>query len=144
MENIRIDQNSNVTKLMKTIQSTESLHIYLLKRTDFSPTFMNATSVCLRLLVTSGIWTATLTLLQEYADKYGRIHVTVGPLFDYNGDGLRDRWTDITRSRFTFSASGHISATLASHQWCPQTLALDDLLGQQLPIFMSPKLPVSS
>ena len=31
-----------------------------------------------------------MRLLVEYSERYGRVDVTVGPLFDYNADGLRD------------------------------------------------------
>ena len=37
-----------------------------------------------------------MSLLVEYMEKYGRVDVTVGPLFDYNADGLRD--DNLTRS----------------------------------------------
>jgi len=35
--------------------------------------------------------------MEEYAQKYGAIHVISGPIFDYNSDGLADSLTDIQR-----------------------------------------------
>jgi len=35
--------------------------------------------------------------MEEYAEKYGQIHVVAGPIFDYNHDGLVDSISDITR-----------------------------------------------
>lgn len=36
------------------------------------------------------MWSQTVGLLEQYAEKYGEIKVTAGPLFDYNYDGLYD------------------------------------------------------
>ena len=37
-----------------------------------------------------GIWRETMVLLEDYSEKYGTIHVTLGPVFDYDADGHRD------------------------------------------------------
>lgn len=33
--------------------------------------------------------------MEEYAEKYGTVYVTTGPIFDYNSDGLADDISDI-------------------------------------------------
>lgn len=38
-----------------------------------------------------GIWSYTWRAVKEYASKYGEVHVTTGPVYDYNTDGLSDR-----------------------------------------------------
>lgn len=58
------------------------------------------------LLFNTGIWRDTLALIEEYAEKYGVVHVTVGPVFDYNYDGLADSRSHIqlVRARVTLSS----------------------------------------
>jgi len=37
-----------------------------------------------------GAWKDSMMVLEEYAEKYESINVIVGPIFDYNYDGLDD------------------------------------------------------
>ncbi|XP_052776109.1 uncharacterized protein LOC128213996 [Mya arenaria] len=38
----------------------------------------------------TGIWSYLWTVTKEYASTYGDIHVTTGPIYDHNNDGLAD------------------------------------------------------
>jgi hypothetical protein len=38
-----------------------------------------------------------MIMLEEYAEKFESINVILGPIFDYNYDGLDDSQTEITR-----------------------------------------------
>ena len=45
----------------------------------------------------TGIWKSAMELLAEYVEKYGHVHVMLGPIFDNNSDGHYDSISDITR-----------------------------------------------
>ena len=38
----------------------------------------------------AGVWAYTWRVVKEYAQKYKHIHVTSGPVYDHNTDGLAD------------------------------------------------------
>ena len=38
--------------------------------------------------------------MEEYAEKYGRVNVVVGPIFDYNADGHADKLDEIEMYSF--------------------------------------------
>ena len=42
------------------------------------------------------VWGPLHSLIKQWADKYGTLHVFSGPIFDYNHDGLYDRREQIT------------------------------------------------
>ncbi|ESO05851.1 hypothetical protein HELRODRAFT_159928 [Helobdella robusta] len=44
-----------------------------------------------------GVWKELLHLIEEYSEKYRHINVVLGPIFDYNSDGLKDTDKDITK-----------------------------------------------
>ena len=39
--------------------------------------------------------------MEEYAEKYGRVNVVVGPIFDYNADGHADKFDEIEMCLFS-------------------------------------------
>ena len=49
----------------------------------------------------SGIWQELLFVVEEYAEKYGRVNVVVGPIFDYNADGHADKLDEIEMCLFS-------------------------------------------
>ena len=63
----------------------------------------------------SGIWQELLFVVEEYAEKYGRVNVVVGPIFDYNADGHADKLNDIEMYSFfqavIFPHAPHILTT---------------------------------
>lgn len=38
----------------------------------------------------TGIWSYTWRLVKEYTVKYKSLHISVGPVYDFNYDGLLD------------------------------------------------------
>ena len=49
-----------------------------------------------------GVWKDALERVEEYAEKYKRINVIMGPIFDYNADGLGDSIEEIERFELLF------------------------------------------
>lgn len=43
----------------------------------------------------AGIWKEMLHLFEEYSAKYGQLQVVLGPVFDYNADGLNDSVSEL-------------------------------------------------
>jgi hypothetical protein len=49
------------------------------------------------LCVFEGVWRDAMIRLEEYAEKFKSINVIVGPIFDYNYDGLDDTFLQISK-----------------------------------------------
>lgn len=43
----------------------------------------------------AGMWKEMLHVLEEYSAKYGPLQVLLGPVFDYNADGLNDSVSEL-------------------------------------------------
>ncbi len=41
------------------------------------------------------MWSESMQLVEEYAEKYGDVSLLLGPVFDYNMDGLADTAEEI-------------------------------------------------
>jgi hypothetical protein len=59
-----------------------------------------------------GIWRDAMIMLEEYAEKFKSINVILGPIFDYNYDGLDDSPSDILRFALRFQLWMRVSAAL--------------------------------
>lgn len=54
------------------------------------------------MLIAIGIWRDAMVLLEEYAEKFKGINVVIGPIFDYNSDGLDDSHSEILKYLILF------------------------------------------